>query len=68
MNQSVSNYTNLLVRENDNVVKFDYGCGPSSSLAPDTDKCGVYGDNKDCEYEEANDESNEMLMMNLMET
>ena len=25
----------------------------------DTDRCGVYGDDEDCEYEEANDESDE---------
>ena len=49
----------LLVRENDNVVEFDYGCGPSSGPVLDTDRCGVYGDDEDCEYEEANDESDE---------
>ena len=59
MNQSVSDYTDLLVRENDNVVEFDYGYGPSSGPTLDTEKCGVYGDDKDCEYEEANDESDE---------
>ena len=37
----------------------DYDCGPSSIPTPDTDKCEVYGDDDDCEYEEANDESNE---------
>ena len=51
--------TNLLVRENDNVVEFDYGCGPSSSPTPNTNKCGVYGDDENCEYEEANVESDE---------
>ena len=59
MNQSVGGYTDLLVRENDNVAKFDYGCGPSSGLAPNIDICRVYGDDEDCEDEEANDESNE---------
>ena len=59
MNQFVGAYTNLLVRENDNVTEFDYGCGPSSSTALDTDRCGVYGDDEDCEDEEANDESDE---------
>ena len=59
VNQSVGGYTYLLVLENDNVVEFDYGCGPSSGPAPDTDRCGVDGDDEDCEYEEANDESDE---------
>ena len=56
VNQSVGG---LLVRENDNVAKFGYGCGPSSDPVPDTDRYGVYGDDEDCEYEEANDESHE---------
>ena len=51
-------YIDLLVRENDNVAEFDYGYGHSSGVAPDIDRCGVYGDDKDCEYEEANDEYN----------
>ena len=59
MNQSVGGYTNLLVRENDNVVEFDYGCEPSSNPTPDTDRCGEYGDDEDCKYEEANVESDE---------
>ena len=45
-------------RENDNVVEFDYGCGPSSGPAPDTYRCRVNGDDEDSEDEEANDESN----------
>ena len=61
MNQSVGDYTDLLVRENDNVSNFDYGCGPSSGLAPDTDKYGVYGDDEDYEDEEANGESDEYV-------
>ena len=52
-------YTDLLVRENDNFVEFYYGCGPSSDPVPDTDKCGVYGDDEDYKYEEANVESDE---------
>ena len=59
LKQYVGGYTDLLVHENDNVANFDYGCGPSSGPIPDTDKCGVYGDDEDCEYEEANDESDE---------
>ena len=59
VNQSVGGYTNLLVRENDNVEEFDYGCGPSSGLVSNTNRCGVYGDDEYCEYEEANDESDE---------
>ena len=49
-------HIDLLVRENYNVVEFDYGYGPNSDPVPDT---GVYGDNEDCAYEEANDESDE---------
>ena len=33
MNQSVGAYTNLLVRENDNVAELDYGYGLSSGSA-----------------------------------
>ena len=57
VNQSVGGHIDLLVRENYNVVEFDYGCGPSSGLVPDT---GIYGDDEDCAYEEANDESNDV--------
>ena len=59
MNHSVGDYIDLLVRENDNVVEFDYGCGPNSGLALDTDRCGVYEDDEDCEDEETNDEFDE---------
>ena len=59
MNQSVGGYADLLVRENDNVVEFDYGYGPSSGPALDIDICGVYGNDEDYEHEEANDESDE---------
>ena len=38
------------------IAEFDYGCGPSRSPTPDTDKCGVYEDDEDCEDEGANDE------------
>ena len=55
----MGSHTDLLVCENDNVVEFDYGCGPTSGLASDTNRCGVYGDDEDYEYEEANVESNE---------
>ena len=56
MNQSVGGHIDLLVRDNYNVAKFDYGCGLSSGPVPDT---RVYGDDEDCAYEEANDESDE---------
>ena len=59
VNQSVGAYTNLLVGVNDNVAELDYGCGPNSASTPDTDKCEVYGDDEDCENEEAKDESDE---------
>ena len=61
VNQSVNGYTDLLVCENDNVAEYHYGCGPSSGLIPNTSRCGVYGDDEDCEYEEANDESDENI-------
>ena len=56
VNQSVGGHIDLLVRENYNVAEFDYGCGSSSGLVPDT---GVYGDDEYCAYEEANDEFDE---------
>ena len=59
VNQLVGGYIDLLVRKNDSVVEFDYRCGPSSGPAPNTNRCGVYGDDEDYEYEEANDESDE---------
>ena len=56
MNQSVGGHIDLLVCYNYNVAEFDYGCGPSSGLVPDT---GVYGDDENFAYEEANDEFDE---------
>ena len=56
MNQSVGGHIDLLVRDNYNVAKFDYGFRPSNGPVPDT---RVYGDDEDCAYEEANDESDE---------
>ena len=46
----------MAIRDNYNVAEFDYGCGPSSGPVPGT---GVYGDDEDYAYEEANDESTE---------
>ena len=59
VNHSVGGYIDLLVRENDNVAEFDYGCGPSSGPVPNTHRCGVYGDDGDRKYEEANYEYDE---------
>ena len=56
VNQSVGVHIDLLVRYKYNVAEFDYGCGPSSSPVSDT---RVYGDDEDCAYKEANDESDE---------
>ena len=61
-------YTDLFVPENYNVAEFDYGCRPSSGLALDTDRCGVYANDEDYEYDEANVESDEDVYMNLMKT
>ena len=62
VNKSVGGYTNLLVPKNDNVAEFDYSCGRSNGPAPNPDRCGVcgvYGDDEDCKYDEANVESDE---------
>ena len=59
VNQYVGGYIDILVRENDNVTKFDYGCWPSGGSVSDTNRCGVYGDDEECECEETNDESDE---------
>ena len=56
VNQFVGGHIDLLVRDNYNVVEFDYGCGPSSGSVPDT---RVYGDDEDCAYEKTNDEFDE---------
>ena len=56
MNQSVGGHIDLLVHNNYNVAEFDYGCGLSSGSVLGT---RVYGDDEDCAYEEANDESTE---------
>ena len=59
VNQYVGGYTDLFVPENYNVAEFDYGCGPSSGPSPDIDRCGIYANDEDCEYDEANVESDE---------
>ena len=56
VNQFVGGHIDLLVRDNYNVAEFDYGCGLSSDPMSDT---GVYGNDEDCAYEEANDEFDE---------
>ena len=56
MNQYVGGHIDLLIRDNYNVAEFDHGCGRSSGPVPDT---GVYGDDEDCAYEKANNESDE---------
>ena len=56
VNQYVGDHIDLLVYDNYNVVEFDYGCGPNCGPVPDT---GVYVDDEDYAYEEANDEYDE---------
>ena len=56
VNQSVGSHVDLLVRDNYNVPKFDYGCGPSNGPIPDT---GAFGVNEERTYEEGNDEYDE---------
>ena len=55
----MSGYTYLFVHKNYNVAEFDYGYATSSDPAPDTDRCGVYANDENCKYDEANVESNE---------
>ena len=59
VNQSMGAYIDLLVGVNYNVIELVYGCGPSSAPTPDTDRFEVYGDDENCEDEEANDEYDE---------
>ena len=59
VNQSMGGYTDLFVLENYNVVEFDHGYGPSSGPTPDIDRCGVYANNEDYEYDEVNVESDD---------
>ena len=59
VNQSVGGYTDLLVLKTYNVVEFDDGYRFSSGPTPDTERCGVYANDGDYEYDEANVESNE---------
>ena len=59
VNQSVGGYTDLFVPENYNVVEFDYGCRDNSGPAPNIDRCGVYANDENCEYDEVNVESDE---------
>ena len=50
VNQSVGIYTYLLLQENINVEKLDYGCGPSSTLVNvEMDRCEINEDDQDCE-------------------
>ena len=55
-NQFVGGHVDLLVRDNYNVQEFDYGCGPSGGLIPET---GVFRVDEDRAYEEGNDEYDE---------
>ena len=56
VNQYVGFHVDLLVRDNYNVLEFDYGYGPSSSPILDI---GVFGVDEDRTYEEGNDEYDE---------
>ena len=61
VNQSMGGYTDLFVPKNYNVIEFDYGCGPSSDLASNTDRCRVYANDEDWEYDEASVEFDEVV-------
>ena len=56
VNQSVGGHVDLLVRDNYNVLEFDYGCGPSNGPIP---KTGIFRVDEDRAYEEGNDEYGE---------
>ena len=57
MNRSGGTYTNLLLGENFNVEKLDYGCGPSSAPVAVIDRCEVNENDQDYEDEAGDDES-----------
>ena len=67
VNQSVGAYTDLLVRENNNVAEFDYGCGPSSGPTLDTEDLEYMEMMKIVKMKKLIMNLMKMLVMNLME-
>ena len=55
--QLLGNFTHLLLRENDNVEEFEYGCGPSSALVVMNYECKEDEDEEECESQEDDDQS-----------
>ena len=67
VNQSVGSYTDLLVRENDNVAEFDYGYGLSSGPTPDTEDVEYMEMMKTVKMKKLMMNLMKMLVMNLLE-
>ncbi|RVW75015.1 hypothetical protein CK203_053689 [Vitis vinifera] len=55
--QLLGNFTHLLLRENDNVEEFEYGCEPSSAPVAMTYECRADEDEDECESQEGDDQS-----------
>ena len=55
--QLLGNFTQLLLKENDNVEEFEYGCGPSSASVAMTYECRADEDEEECESQEGDDQS-----------
>ena len=55
--QLLGNFTQLLLKENDNVEEFEYGCGPSSASVAITYECKANEDEEECESQEGDDQS-----------
>ena len=59
MNQSTGTYTNLLLGENFNVEKLDYGCGPSSAPVAVIDRCEVNENDQDYKDEASGEDGDD---------
>ena len=59
VNQYMGDYTDLLVHKIIMLQNLTIVVGPISGPALDTNRCGVYANDEDCEYDEDNVESNE---------
>ena len=55
--QLLGNFTQLLLRQNDNVEEFEYGCRPSSAPIAMTYECRADEEEEECESQEGDDQS-----------
>ena len=55
--QFLGNLTQLLLGQNDNVEEFEYDCGPSSAPVAMTYECRANENEKECESQEGDDQS-----------